>query len=701
MNRRRFLRNVAVWSAGAAAAAPIVRGLPRAEGAAPQTPAAVAGKGTGSEALAGRAVTGSAATGTKIKDSESASHGAADAFHQIVDTYRFPGFEVVQFNLPVLSHYSYLLVSGNEALLVDPSRDINAYLEHAKKNNLTIKGVFLTHSHADFVAGHLEAVRALSMPIFQNAASGAQYKIQPLQEGSTFRVGKATVKTIVTPGHTPDGMCGLVIADGETGPRAIFTGDTLFVGSIGRPDLLEGTMTAATLANMSYETWHNKLSKLPDACVVLPAHGAGSLCGANLSDDPSSTIGREKASNPYVRKKGRSEFIAAVLEGLPEAPQYFKHNAAMNRIGPPLVNWDAAPKAAPVAESITKAGGQWIVDLREAKPYAAGHLPGSVNIALRGRVETWVGTMVPWKAPMVLVGSDAEIKEAVFRLHRVGYEGAVLPFDAWAKAGLPVAQSGMISPAELYAQMQAGTAPIIVDVRMPHEWMGMRIGTVVNLPITHLAELSGKLDPNLPVVAVCNSAYRSSLAVGILQRRGFQNVASLDGGSAAWIDAGYPVFGSEQKTAAAPPQRHVHIAERISPADLSRLIKDMPGTFDLVDIRPADAFADYALPGSRRADLADVLENPGYLVGAGPLILVDRDGSLAMMAAGILSQKTKRPIKALHGGLDAFWEETELKGAVRSVPMQPAPARPHAAPPSSAPSVPSAPAAPKRKSAGC
>jgi rhodanese-related sulfurtransferase/glyoxylase-like metal-dependent hydrolase (beta-lactamase superfamily II) len=640
-----------------------------------------------------------AAGGTQIKDTESASHGAEDAFHQRVDTYAFPGFEIVQFNLPVLSHYSYLVVSAGEAVLVDPDRDINAYLDYAKGKGIAIKGVFLTHSHADFVAGHLEAVRALQVPVHQNAASGAKYRIEPLQDGSAFRVGKATIKAIATPGHTPDGMCGLVSGEGDTTPRAILTGDTLFVGSIGRPDLLEGTMTAATLAAMSFDTWNNKLSKLPDACVVLPAHGAGSLCGAHLSDAPSSTIGGERASNPYLQKKGRSEFIAAVLEGLPEAPQYFQHNAALNRAGPPLVDWSAAPVAAPVDESVTKAAGPWLVDVRDAKPYAAGHIPGSINIALRGRLETWVGTMVPWQAPLVLTGSDAELKEATFRLHRVGYTGQVLPFDAWTKAGRPVAASGTIAPADLYRQMQDGTAPIILDVRLPSEWMAMRIGTVVNLPITHLAELSAKLDPSQPVVAVCNSAYRSSLAVGILQRRGFKNVASLAGGSAAWIDAGYPVFGSEP-SAAATPQRQVHLAERISPADLARLIKDLPGTFDLVDIRPADAFADYALPGARRAELADVLESPAYLTGAGPLIIVDRDGSLAMMAAGILSQKTKRPIKALHGGLEAFWEATELKGAVRAVPLPAPGAQPRGAPAPASPVAP-APAPAKKKSAGC
>lgn len=649
-----------------------------------------------------------AAGGTKIEDSESASHGAEDAFHQIVETHRFPGFEIVQFTLPVLSHYSYLLVSGAEGVLVDPDRDIDAYLDYAKKHNLSIKGVFLTHSHADFVAGHIETVRALKVPIYQNAASGAQYAIELLEEGSTFRVGKAVVTALETPGHTPDGMCGLVSAEGETEPRAVFTGDTLFVGSIGRPDLLEGTMTAATLASMSFDTWHNKLSKLPDTAVVFPAHGAGSLCGANLSDDPSSTIGREKASNPYVQKQGRGEFIAAVLEGLPEAPQYFKYNAAMNRSGPPLVDWQAAPKQAEADESLTRDAERWLVDLREAAPYAGGHLAGSVNIALRGRLETWVGTMVPWKAPLVLVGSDEEIKEAVFRLHRVAYEGQVLPFDAWTKAGLPLATSGTIAPADLFRQMQEGTAPIIVDVRMPQEWMAMRIGTVVNLPINRLAELSRKLDPNLPVVAVCNSAYRSSLAAGILQRQGFKQVSSLAGGSAAWIDAGYPVYGSANAAVAAPRQRQIQIAERISPADLSRLIKDLPGTFDLVDIRPPEAFQDYALPGARRAELADVLDNPGYLTGAGPLIIVDRDGSLAMMVAGILSQKTKRPIRALHGGLEAFWEETELRGAVRAVPLPGVGTRPRATPgvaspprPTAPAPAPSAPAPAKRKSAGC
>jgi rhodanese-related sulfurtransferase len=240
--------------------------------------------------------------------------------------------------------------------------------------------------------------------------------------------------------------------------------------------------------------------------------------------------------------------------------------------------------------------------------------------------------------------------------------------------------------------------------------MGLRIGTVVNLPLNQLGQLAGKLDPSQPVVTVCNSAYRSSMAVGVLERKGFARVASLEGGSEAWIQAGLPVYGSEAKAVpAVAPKRHVALAERISPANLKQRMLDMPGTFDLVDIRPAEAFADYNLPGSRNVEIADLLADQGYLVGAGPLVVIDRDGSLAMMVAGILSQKTQRPIQALHGGLEAYWQNEELRPAVKAVPLPAAPAAPVASPqarPAPVPTVPAtpAPAGPavaKKKSAGC
>jgi glyoxylase-like metal-dependent hydrolase (beta-lactamase superfamily II) len=255
------------------------------------------------------------AWGAGIKDSESATHGSDSSTHRIVDTYPFPGFKVIQFTLPVLSVYSYLLISDGEAVLVDPVRDISFYLETAKKEGVRIKGVYLTHSHADFVAGHTEIKKALDLRIYQSYKSGAKYPIEAMDENSFVKVGKATLKFMDTPGHTPDGQCCAVYAhDDPDTPKLLFTGDVLFVGSVGRPDLMEGTVPAAWLASAMYDSWANKLSKLPDSVMIFPAHGAGSLCGAHLSDDPKSTIGQERTTNPYLKAKGKGEFVALVLK---------------------------------------------------------------------------------------------------------------------------------------------------------------------------------------------------------------------------------------------------------------------------------------------------------------------------------------------------------------------------------------------------
>ncbi|MBF0409632.1 MAG: MBL fold metallo-hydrolase [Candidatus Riflebacteria bacterium] len=624
----------------------------------------------------------------------------------------------MQFNLAVLSHYSYLLISGKEALVVDPGRDVEAYLEAARKAGAEIKGVFLTHSHADFVAGHMEMAKAVGCPIFFGDASAPLYPHKSIKEGSVITVGEAQVRILETPGHTPDGLCGVVSAKSAPDkPEMMFSGDTLFVGSVGRPDLMGGTTSAAELAGMMFDTWNQKLSKLPDTVQVLPAHGAGSLCGAHLSDDPSSTIGRERTSNAYLKfSDSRSAFISSVLDGLPDAPQYFKHNAKMNHDGPELVNWKGLlSESASPSETLMDAEKSFVVDLRGAKEFADGHIPNSVNIALRGRLETWVGIIVPWGSNVILCGSTEEIKEAAHRLQRVGYRAGFIRWESWKKSELPQLRNAMIKPAELYSQMQKGTAPIIVDVRLPSEWMGLRIGQVINLPLNQLGELAPKkLNQQEPVVAVCNSAYRSNLAIGILERVGFKLATSMEGGSEAWIEAGFPVVQAEKSAGAVsgnaePAQlRQVNLPDRISPAELKRLVIDLPGSFELIDLRPAPQSADYKPLGARAVDVVEVMTNPVFLVGEIPLIIVDRDGSIALMVAGILSQKTKRPIKVLYGGMEAYWAESELQqpGSVSSGMIGKPSSGAHGSgivpipAPSSAP-VPAQPAKPKKKSAGC
>lgn len=494
------------------------------------------------------------ARAVRIEDAESATHGMDASKYHIVATYEFPGFKLIQLQLPVLSIYSYMLISERKALVVDPCRDIFAFLDIAKKEGAEIIGVYLSHSHADFVAGHMELANAANCPIYQSHISGAGYPFEPLKEGSTIRVGKALVKFIETPGHTPDSTCGLVYGpDNNDVPELILTGDVLFVGSVGRPDLMGDTVSAARLASAFFDSWNNKISKLDNSVKIFPAHGAGSLCGAHLSDKPFSTIGEEKRSNPYLQYKTRGEFIAALLQDLPEAPQYFSHNAALNRKGPPLIDWDAGlPDETAPDTILADPDRTYVVDLREADEYAAGHIPNSVNIALRGKLEKWVGIMVPWGSKLVLVGDEEELREALFRLNRIGYSPEIITMETWRNAGRPVRISNPIAPEALYAMMQKGEAPVIVDVRLPAEWMGLRIGTVLNLPLNHLSRLSKKLDPEEPVVTVCNSAYRSSMAVGILERKGFKNPRNLKGGSQAWIDAGFPVYDS-LKTGPAQP----------------------------------------------------------------------------------------------------------------------------------------------------
>ena len=278
----------------------------------------------------------------KAQDASQESSAYSGSAHRIVDTYTLPGVKVIQSTLPVLSVYSYMLISDGDALVVDPVRDISFYLETAKKEGATIKGVYLSHSHADFVAGHIELVKAVGCPIYQSHKCGAKYPFKPVDEKSSVNVGQAVLRFLDTPGHTPDGMCCIVSSiKNPDVPKLMFTGDVLFVGSVGRPDLMGGTVSAAWLAGAAFDSWTNKLAKLPNDLVILPAHGAGSLCGSKLSSDPSSTVGKERKTNPYLKHTKKSEFVAAVLQGLPEAPQYFKHNAKMNREGPPLVDWNA------------------------------------------------------------------------------------------------------------------------------------------------------------------------------------------------------------------------------------------------------------------------------------------------------------------------------------------------------------------------
>lgn len=651
-------------------------------------------------------------------DAEAATHGDQAAVVDLVaeTAIREPDFVFRQYNLAVLSHYSYLLGSQGAAWIVDPDRDVSRYLKDAQELGLKITGIYLTHSHADFVAGHTELAKATGATIYCNAATGAGYPHKGLKDKDELRLGALRLVLITTPGHTPDGTC-LLVYSGTPEPRLLLTGDTLFIGSVGRPDLMGGTISGAALAAMGYQSWTEKLALLPDATRFFPAHGAGSLCGAHLSDQPVSTIGEQKRSNPYLQHHDLHSYVTAVLTGLPQAPAYFSHNAQMNHDGPPLVDWSAAMPAALTPADVQQraAAGTWLVDTRSGADFASGCVPGAINIGIRGRFETWFGMMIPWGAPFVLIGPDDDVREATFRLHRIGFDqptgylaGGV---GAWKQAGLPLRTVTLVSPQDLLAQMKQGTAPVVVDVRLPSEWTDLRIAqNLLNIPLGDLAVSTARLDPTMPVVTVCNSSYRSSMAAALLLKAGFKDVRNLAGGSEAWIEDGLPTFGAAPAQCAAPAPasagaapmiQDIRLPDQMGVAELKRLLMDLPGTFDLVDIRPAEQFADYHVPGARNVPAAAALGDPALLAGPAPLILVDRDGTLAMAVAGALCQKTSRPVKVLFGGTEAYWRET-MPGNLGTMPtLLPATPPPPAAAPVVPVTPPAAPTPPKKRSAGC
>jgi len=472
----------------------------------------------------------------ELQDAEAAKHNTEGANYQMIDTYKFPGFKIVQYELSVLSHFSYLLISDNECFVVDPGRDIDVYLAGGKQQGITIKGIYLTHSHTDFVVGHMELASRLDVPIYVSAQSGAEYKHQSIQDGDTVEIGQAIIKFLDAPGHTPDGTLASVSHKQEPAkPLVLLSGDTLFIGSAGRPNLFGGDIAASTLASMMFDNWYAKLAKLSGEVQILPAHGAGSLCGAHLSDKSTSTIGAQRTANSSLHYKDRGEFMANILEGLPQASQYFGHNAALNRTGPPLIDWH--PKELPFVEPVDALSDikqYYVADIRDADAYAAGHIPNSVNIGIRERFETWIGSMVPGDAKLIVCGdNDDQLREAVRRRHRVGDQPDCIKLDTWNTASLSLAQNKTANPSEFYAAMPTNGSPLIVDVRLPAQWMALRVGATVNLPLNELAKKSVLLDRQQKIVTVCNSVYRSSMAVGVLQREGFANGSNMKGGSQA------------------------------------------------------------------------------------------------------------------------------------------------------------------------
>ena len=450
-----------------------------------------------------------------------------------------------QLYLGCLAQASYLIGSDGEAAVVDPRRDVEEYLEEARQQGLTIRYVVETHLHADFVSGHRELAEKTGAKVYISARAEAKFPHVAVREGDEVSFGDVTLRFLETPGHTPESVCIVVFDRSKSAevPQAVLTGDTLFIGDVGRPDLHGATITPQQAAGMLYDSLHGKLLKLADEVAVFPAHGAGSLCGRNISSETSSTIGQQRRFNYALQPMPREEFVRMMTTDLPEAPAYFARDVRINREGAGSLQELAAPPAiGPKEVASRKEAGAAILDTRPSSEFGSGHVPGSWNIGLGGQFASWAGTLLDPTMPIILVTEDdGRIAEARMRLARVGLENVVGFLEggvlAWDAAGLPLAKTEQITVDELAARIREQPELQVLDVRRPGEWEGGHIPQARHLPLNLLPGRAGEIASDRPVAAICAGGYRSSIATSILEQQGIARITNVVGGMGAWRNA--------------------------------------------------------------------------------------------------------------------------------------------------------------------
>jgi hydroxyacylglutathione hydrolase len=458
-----------------------------------------------------------------------------------------------QFYLNCLAHASYIVAdeSTGIAAVIDPQRDIDRYLVFAAAHNLQIRHVFLTHLHADFVAGHLELRDRVGATIYLGEKAQAEYRFTPLSDGSLVEFGRVRIQAVETPGHTPESVSLLVfdLNASETQPHAVLTGDTLFIGDVGRPDLRVALgWSAPDLGALLYDSLHSKLLTLPDVTLIYPAHGAGSLCGKAISKETVSTMGAQRRLNYALQPMSRQAFIDLVTADQPEAPPYFVYDAVLNSKERPTLEEalqrELKPLSIDAVRSLQSAGAQ-ILDTRDPEEFAAAHLAGSINIGLAGQYATWAGTVLDHIHPIVIVAAPGRENESAVRLGRIGFDHIA----GYLQSGLQSLESHpnlvvfteRLSPQFASELLASNQLPLVIDVRSAAERQEKFIAGSLNIPLGNLSEKLVSLPKDRPILLYCAGGYRSSIAASLLQRADFSPIAEIAGGLAAWESARLPL----------------------------------------------------------------------------------------------------------------------------------------------------------------
>lgn len=445
---------------------------------------------------------------------------------------------IKQFYTGCLSEAAYYIESEGEAAIIDPLRDTQAYLDLAKERNAAVKFIFETHFHADFVSGHLDLSKKTGAPIIYGPGASTAFPVHKSKDGEIFKLGKVRFEVMHTPGHTLESSCYL-LRDEQGKPHAIFTGDTLFVGDVGRPDLSSGNMSSEELASIMYDTIQTKLMPLADDILVYPAHGAGSSCGKNMGPETFSTIGEQKKTNYALQPQTREEFIAAVTDGLGIAPKYFAINARINQEGYESLDEVKRKGLTPLSVAAFKnmqSKDCLVLDTRHASVFTLGFIPGSLFIGLEGRFAEWAGSLIPFDKPIILVTEKGKEEESVVRLTRVGFdklqgylEGG---FEAWAAANEPLDLIIDVEADELAMDIPHDPNLVVVDVRRETEYADGHIVDAQNIPLntmTDVLTLSG-FEDHQNLYVHCAGGYRSVIAASIMKKEGIHNLRNVVGG---------------------------------------------------------------------------------------------------------------------------------------------------------------------------
>ena len=441
-----------------------------------------------------------------------------------------------QFYLGCLAHASYYLGSEGEAAIIDPQRDVQQYLDEAATNDQKIKYIIETHSHADFVSGHIELAKKTGAEIIYGERANTEFPTLKVKDGDELAVGKIKLKFLETPGHTPEGIT-ILARDTENAnePIKMFTGDTLFIGDVGRPDLIGSKgFTAEQMGAMLYDSLHNKIQPLPDETEVYPAHGAGSLCGKSLSKETWSTLGQQRKMNYALQPMSREEFTKLVTADQPEVPAYFPKSAAQNLKGSMALE-DLPKPEKMTTEEIEHFGGV-VLDVRSVADFGADHIPNSISIGLGGQFASWAGTLISFGTPVAIAADTSEqVDEAFMRLARVGIEtvkGYILMSDFAGKTNRIEQVSVETVKENLSDNIQ------FIDVRRATEHAEGHAPDTLNLPLNVLTKEIDKLNPGKPTYVICQGGYRSSIGTSILENAGFREIYNVTGGTQAWIKAG-------------------------------------------------------------------------------------------------------------------------------------------------------------------